>query len=515
MAAAIKDTVNSMLSALNLGGEKTGEDAPPQPPSDSEFNELKQKYEKAGQGHVFQYWEELKPAEQGAIYKQLEPIDPEHINKITETALNPPAETEEEKNPKLEQLPDSVTSSVIDSKDGDLNKWYDSGLKLISENQVGVVLMAGGQGTRLGSSAPKGCFDIGLPSKKSLFQLQAERIGKLENLASKTYNKEDVSVPWYIMTSGPTRKPTEQFFEENKYFGLNRNNVIFFEQGVLPCISNEGKILLENNGKVAVAPDGNGGLYQALISSGVVQDMSKRGIKHVHAYCVDNCLVRVADPTFIGFSAEKDVEIATKVVRKRNAAESVGLIMQKNGKPAVVEYSEIDNELAEAKDAKDSDLLKFRAANIVNHYYSTAYLSTIPDWAHELPHHVARKKIPTIDLTSGDAIKPSKPNGIKLEQFIFDNFPRLALEKFASLEVRREDEFSPLKNAPNTGEDDPQTSKRDIMLQGKRWAEAAGAIVSGDQDAGIEVSPLVSYAGEGLEHLAGKEIIAPAVLEME
>jgi len=494
MAAAIKDTVNSMLSALNLGGEKTGEDAPPQPPSDADFNELKQKYEKAGQGHVFQYWEELKPAEQGAIYKQLEPIDPEHINKITETALNPPAETDEEKNPKLEQLPDSVTSSVIDSKEGDLNKWYDSGLKLISENQVGVVLMAGGQGTRLGSSAPKGCFDIGLPSKKSLFQLQAERIGKLQNLASKTYNKEDVSVPWYIMTSGPTRKPTEQFFEENKYFGLNRNNVIFFEQGVLPCISNDGKILLENKGKVAVAPDGNGGLYQALISSGVVQDMDKRGIKHVHAYCVDNCLVRVADPTFIGFSAEKDVEIATKVVRKRNAAESVGLIMQKNGKPAVVEYSEIDQELAEAKDSKDSGLLKFRAANIVNHYYSYKFLESIPEWAKKLPHHVARKKIPYVNTETGETIKPEKPNGIKLEQFVFDCFPFLTLEKFACMEVKREDEFSPLKNARGTGEDDPDTSKQDIMTQGKKWVQAAGAtVVSEDAEAGIEVSPLISY----------------------
>ena len=515
MAAAIKDTVNSMLSALNLGGEKTGEDAPPQPPSDADFNELKQKYEKAGQGHVFQYWEELKPAEQGAIYKQLAPIDPEHINKITETALNPPAETEEEKNPKLEQLPDSVTSSVIDSKEGDLNKWYDSGLKLISENKVGVVLMAGGQGTRLGSSAPKGCFDIGLPSKKSLFQLQAERIGKLQNLASKTYNKEDVSVPWYIMTSGPTRKPTEQFFEENKYFGLNRNNVIFFEQGVLPCISNDGKILLENKGKVAVAPDGNGGLYQALISSGVVQDMDKRGIKHVHAYCVDNCLVRVADPTFIGFSAEKDVEIATKVVRKRNAAESVGLIMQKNGKPAVVEYSEIDQELAEAKDSKDSGLLKFRAANIVNHYYSFRFLESIPDWAHKLPHHVAKKKIPCVN-DKGEQIKPEKPNGIKLEQFVFDCFPFLPMDKFACMEVKREDEFSPLKNAKGTGEDDQDTSRRDILLQGKRFLEEAGAtVVSEDADAGVEVSPLISYGGEGLDFLKGREIKAPAVIEKE
>jgi UDP-N-acetylglucosamine/UDP-N-acetylgalactosamine diphosphorylase len=183
MAAAIKDTVNSMLSALNLGGEKTAEDVPPQPPTESEFNELKQSYEKAGQGQVLQYWEELKPAEQGALYKQLQPIDPEHINKITEKALNPPeekSEDSEDSKPKLDQLPNSATSSVIDSKEEDLNKWYDAGLKLISENQVGVVLMAGGQGTRLGSSAPKGCFDIGLPSKKSLFQLQAERIGKLQ-----------------------------------------------------------------------------------------------------------------------------------------------------------------------------------------------------------------------------------------------------------------------------------------------------------------------------------------------
>ena len=515
MAAAIKDTVNSMLSALNLGGEKAGEDVPPQPPTESEFNELKQSYEKAGQGHVLQYWEELKPEEQGALYKQLQPIDPEHINKITQKALNPPEEKSEDDKTKLDQLPDSATSSVIDSKEGDLNKWYDAGLKLISENQVGVVLMAGGQGTRLGSSAPKGCFDIGLPSKKSLFQLQAERIGKLQNLASKTYNKEDVSVPWYIMTSGPTRKPTEQFFEENKYFGLNRNNVVFFEQGVLPCITMEGKILLESKGKVAVAPDGNGGIYQALIGSGVVQDMNKRGIKHVHAYCVDNCLVRVADPTFIGFSAEKDVEIATKVVRKRNAAESVGLILQKDGKPAVVEYSEIDKETSEAKDPKDSELLKFRAANIVNHYYSYRFLESIPDWAHNLPHHIAKKKIPCVN-DKGEQIKPEKPNGIKLEQFVFDCFPFLPMEKFACMEVKREDEFSPLKNAKGTGEDDPDTSRKDILLQGKRFLEEAGAtVVSEDADAGVEVSPLISYGGEGLDFLKGREIKAPAVIEKE
>ena len=341
-------------------------------------------------------------------------------------------------------------------------------------------------------------------------------------------------MPWYVMTSGPTRGPTEKYFQDNNYFGLEKENVMIFEQGVLPCISNEGKILLESKGRVAVAPDGNGGIYQALVMSNVMSDMRKRGIQHIHAYCVDNCLVKVADPVFIGFSASKDVDIATKVVRKRNATESVGLILLKNGKPDVVEYSEIDKETAEAKDAKQPDVLKFRAANIVNHYYSFRFLESIPDWAHKLPHHVARKKIPYVDTAKGTTVKPEKPNGIKLEQFVFDCFPMLELKQFACMEVKREDEFSPLKNARGTGEDDPDTSKKDIMDQGKRWAQAAGAtVVSAGSDDGIEVSPLISYVclplracntlqilmisqgGEGLDKLKGQTITAPAVLEKE
>ena len=245
-----------------------------------------------------------------------------------------------------------------------------------------------------------------------------------------------------------------------------------------------------------MAPDGNGGIYQALLTSNVRTDMRKRGIQHIHAYCVDNCLVKVADPVFIGFSAAKDVDIGTKVVRKRSAKESVGLILQKNGKPDVVEYSEIDSSTAEAKDPKQADLLKFRAANIVNHYYSFRYLETIEEWAHHLPHHVARKKIPYVDTDKGETVKPEKPNGIKLEQFVFDVFPMIDPKKFACLEVKREDEFSPLKNAKGTGEDDPDTSKKDILDQGKRWIHNAGGTVEsegGAADAGVEVSPLISY----------------------
>ncbi|KAE8145068.1 nucleotide-diphospho-sugar transferase [Aspergillus avenaceus] len=501
MAAAIKETVSNLIHGHSENALRQ--------PSPEEFQQLQQKYTEAGQGHVFAFVEQLNQTEKTQLFHQLNNFDPVRINELADKVLNP---TKAEEGPiSLEPLPEVATASILDSDPKDIQRWYDEGLRAVAENKVAVVLMAGGQGTRLGSSAPKGCFDIGLPSHKSLFQIQAERIGKLQKLSGK-----DAVIPWYVMTSGPTRKPTEDFFEQNNYFGLDKKNVVIFEQGVLPCISNEGKILLESKAKAAVAPDGNGGIYQALITSGVREDMRKRGIEHIHTYCVDNCLVKVADPVFIGFAASKDVDIATKVVRKRNATESVGLILQKNGKPDVVEYSEIDQETAEAKDPKQPDVLKFRAANIVNHYYSFRFFESIENWAHKLPHHVARKKIPCVNIENGESFKPEKPNGIKLEQFVFDVFPMTPLDKFACIEVRRDDEFSPLKNAKGTGEDDPDTSKRDIMSQGQRWIEKAGGVVVTEGEAvGVEVSPLISYGGEGLEFLKGREIKAPAVIEKE
>ncbi|PFH59129.1 hypothetical protein XA68_12769 [Ophiocordyceps unilateralis] len=486
------------------------------PPSDEAVSELKDRYVRAGQDHVFTFWDKLSDDERAELFEQLEGFDAGRIDGIAKRALGKGDDNATEKNKtsnSLEPLPESATASVLDSGTEKIESWYKAGLKLVAENKVAVVLMAGGQGTRLGSSDPKGCFDIGLPSHKSLFQIQAERIRKVQELAAASTDSSHVIVPWYVMTSGPTRKPTQDFFDKHHYFGLDRANVQIFEQGVLPCLSPDGKILLESKTRVAVAPDGNGGIYQALVLSGVLEDMRRRGVQHVHAYCVDNCLVRVADPVFIGFAASKDVDIATKVVRKRNATESVGLILCKDGKPDVVEYSEIDKATAEATDAKQPDLLKFRAANIVNHYYSFRFLESIPQWAHKLPHHVAHKKIPAADPKTGETVKPETPNGIKLEQFVFDVFPFLPLDKFACMEVRRDDEFSPLKNAPGKNEDDPDTSKRDIMAQGRRWVQEAGATVVAE--GGIEVSPLISYGGEGLEKLKGTSITAPAVLERD
>lgn len=236
--------MNNLMEKLHLTKSR---EEPAKEPDKQDLQEVREKYEKAKQEHVFHYYDDLDVAGKAKLFEQLSSIDPHHVNEIVERALKP---AEKEAKPTLEPLPDHVSSSIIDSKKEDLEEWFNHGLQLAAENKVAVVLMAGGQGTRLGSSAPKGCYNIGLPSEKSLFQLQAERIIKIQELAAHNHGKQEVVVPWYVMTSGPTRKPTQEFFEKHGYFGLKKENVTFFEQGILPCVSNEGKILLEDKSKV-------------------------------------------------------------------------------------------------------------------------------------------------------------------------------------------------------------------------------------------------------------------------
>uniref|UniRef100_A0A060TDR5 UDP-N-acetylglucosamine diphosphorylase n=1 Tax=Blastobotrys adeninivorans TaxID=409370 RepID=A0A060TDR5_BLAAD len=468
----------------------------------ADITKVRARFQAAGQDHVFAFWNTLSEDQRLELVNQLEQIDIELISQIARDTIVANKAAEEAQTCEISPLPAESTASLLDAPKEQVDAWYNRGLELISQSKVGVVLLAGGQGTRLGSSDPKGCYNVGLPSKKSLFQLQAERIKKISELAQQKFNpSQNVDLPWYIMTSGPTKEPTVKFFEDHGYFGLDKKNVFFFEQGVLPCLTPQGKIILANPSTVSVAPDGNGGVYRALALSGVLDDIKTRGIEHIHTYCVDNSLVKVADPVFIGFSAEREVDIATKVVRKRDATESVGLIVSKNSRPGVIEYSEITPELASATVDGNPSLLKLRAANIVNHYYSAKFLLNIPNWSSSfLPFHKASKKIPYVDLETGEQVAPSKPNGIKLEQFVFDVFPRLTFDNFASLEVSRQEEFSPLKNGPGAGVDCPETSCHDLLAQGRRWLEQAGVkIASSVKD--VEVSPLTSYGGEGLSSL--------------
>lgn len=371
--------------------------------------------------------------------------------------------------------------------------------------------MAGGQGTRLGSSSPKGMYNVGLPSGKSLFQLQCERILKLRRLASSEFDipLEKVSLPLYIMTSKPTRAATEEFFTEHHNFGLESNDVTFFNQGILPAVSMDGKqFLLDSKSSIVQSPDGNGGLYKALHDDNILDDFQKRSIEHIHAYCVDNILVKVADPVFIGYSAINKFNIATKVVRKQEASEKVGLIVldASANAPCVIEYSEISKALSEMKDPEDPTLLMFRAANIVNHYYSVKFLNEmIPKWISSrkyLPYHIAKKKIKYFDPTTGRTICPETPNGVKMEQFIFDVFPSVKLSSFGCLEVQRSDEFSPLKNAPGSGSSCPETCRSEFLKRSTNWILKRGAHLDHESSL-VEVDPSTSYDGEGLEFVKG------------
>ena len=245
--------VSNLLEKLKITPKDHG--IPAKEPAPAELKELQEKYDKAGQAQVFAFYDELNTAEKAGLYERLASIDPDHINAIAKKALNPPKSSAQDEEPQLEPLPESSVASTLDSSAEDIENWYSSGLDLVAEGKVAVVLMAGGQGTRLGSSDPKGCFNIGLPSGKSLFQIQAERIWKIQQLAGKKHGKKNIVVPWYVMTSGPTRGPTEKFFEDHSYFGLSKDDVTIFEQGILPCISNDGKILLESKSKVSVATD--------------------------------------------------------------------------------------------------------------------------------------------------------------------------------------------------------------------------------------------------------------------
>ncbi|KAK9674874.1 UDP-N-acetylglucosamine pyrophosphorylase [Basidiobolus ranarum] len=478
------------------------------PVSIDEIQSLREFYNAAGQGHVFTFFDDLSTEEQQSLVAQLKDIDPSLINCIYNKIANQKVELLNE----IKPFPSERSGSLLTASKETIDEWESTGMKAIAQNQVAVILMAGGQGSRLGSPDPKGCYDINLPSHKTLFQLQAERIIRLQSLASQYSEEEnpEVVILWYIMTSGPTRAATMEHFEKHNYFGLKKSNVVFFNQGMMPCVSNDGKILLETKSKVAISPNGNGGIYDALRRDGVLDDLTARGVRYIHSYCVDNCLVKVADPIFIGYCISKEADCGNKVVRKGYPTERIGVTCLSDGKPKIVEYSEIDPAMAALTDSEGQ--LVYKAGSIANHFYTLDFLQRVKTFEDKLDYHFAKKKIKCVDLQTGEKILPSDPNGIKFEVFVFDVFP--FTENLAVYEVDRKEEFSPLKNAPGSGFDCAETSLRDITEQSLRFLQKAGAVVENIQEGvvPVEISPLVSYNGEGLETLAGKILSAPVYI---
>jgi UDP-N-acetylglucosamine/UDP-N-acetylgalactosamine diphosphorylase len=476
---------------------------------------LRASFEAAGQQQVFKFVDEGKVTKEQAaeLVKQLERIDVKLVNDLfAETMRAQDAPGTASTDADLEAPKEVTKLNACPSEE--VARWRSAGLKAISEGKLAALTLAGGQGTRLGFDRPKGEYKIpSLPSGKSLFQLQAERIRRLKVIAGKLFKgvKDDdeslVSLPWFVMTSPMTHEHTLSFLEKHDYFGLPRADVKLFCQGTLPCLSFDGKIMLETGWRVAEAPDGNGGIYRALHLSGLVDEMKTRGIVGVHVFAVDNAIVRPADPVFLGYCLEKEADIGSKVCPKAGPHEKVGVLCKRKGAWSVVEYSEMKKETAELKDASTGELL-FNAGNLCIHYYSLNFLMG-PAHPDRLPkvYHVAKKAIPTAHPDTGLTLKkeemPKGNTGIKLESFIFDIFP--SAQRMAVMEIVREEEFSPVKNAPGSPDgDSPDTARELLLQQHRRWLQDAGAVVSNDVH--VEVSPLVSYAGEGLkEALKGKD----------
>ena len=318
------------------------------------------------------------------------------------------------------------------------------GKEIIKNRKLAVVTMAGGQGTRLGHTGPKGTFDLGLGNHKSIFEILCDTL-KAEN------ERYGVSVPWYIMTSDENNAETVEFFEKNNYFGYNKGDIFFFTQSKLPMVDTEGKCLIDEKGNIKEAADGHAGIFKSILKGGALYDMQSRGIEWVFIGGVDNVLVKPVDPVLIGLSIKDNVEAAGKSIIKANPHEKVGIFCKRDGRPSVIEYSEISDELAEER--LENGELKYAESHILCNLFSLNAINKIASI--DLPYHVAFKKAKYID-NDGNLIISDKPNAYKFESFIFDAFEKL--DDLVVLRVKRENEFAPVKNAE--GEDSPETARK-------------------------------------------------------
>ena len=438
-----------------------------------------------GQEHLLKFIDQLDQDQKQGLIEQIENLDFDLLNDLVEKNIKGDYEL---KLPS-EILPPFVYPRVApdDMKDK-YKKALATGERAIAENKVACFTVAGGMGTRLNFNGPKGNVPATPVKNKSLFQVFAETILANERRFNST-------IPWYIMTSPINHADTVKAFEDNNYFGLKKEDVMMFPQGTMPCFDFEGKILLAEKDKLAVSPDGHGGSLRALYVSGAVEDMQKRGVEYISYFQVDNPLVALVDPMFIGLHAADGAEMSSKSVKKCEPLEKVGNFTIADGKVTVIEYSDLPDELAHKTD--ENGKLIFEEGSIAIHIISRTFIERINSKGFSLPWHKAVKKIPYIG-DEGSEVTPSESNGVKFETFVFDGLP-LASESII-YEISREDEFAPIKNA--SGVDSLESSQMLQSEKAAKWMEAAGISVprkaDGSLDLMLEISPLFALDQEEL-----------------
>ena len=404
---------------------------------DVEYSKIKDTLNKYNQNHLLNFYEKLDEEKKQKLIKQITKIDFEQISNLYENTKK----KIEFNDAKIEPINYFDKSKM--SKE-EISEYEKIGSEIIRKEKYAVVTMAGGQGTRLGHKGPKGTFDIGLDSHKSIFEL-------LCNTLKEAKEKYGVYVQWYIMTSEENNKQTVDFFESNNFFGYEKEKVMFFKQGQLPMCDTEGKILIDETGLIKEAADGHGGVFESMRKDGVIADMKNKGIEWVFIGGVDNVLAKMVDSVLTGLSIKNNVLAAGKSVVKAGPKERVGVFCKRNGKPSVIEYTEITEEMAEAQD-KSGNLL-FGESHILCNLFNIKAIENISE--KKLPYHSAFKKAKYINA-KGELVVPEKPNAYKFEAFLFDAFE--SLEDMTIMRVKREEEFAPVKNAE--GVDSPETARK-------------------------------------------------------
>ena len=402
------------------------------------YVEILKKY---NQEHLLKYIDLISTNEgKNNLINDIENIDFEKLNRLF--ALSNQNFKNSMKTVMLEHIRVFDKSRFSDEENNEILK---IGEDIIANNQYAVVTMAGGQGTRLGHKGPKGTFILNVkPEPKSLFQIIAENLIKANN-------KYGIILNWYIMTSTENNDETVKYFEDNNYFGYNSENVKFFKQGNLPLLSEDGKLVINSEYRIKYAASGNGTIYQAMLNDGVIDDMKRNGIKWVFIGSVDNALLNMVDPMLLGLTKKRGTEIASKTIVKNSPYEKVGVFCKKNGKPGVIEYSEIPDTLIEEVD--ENGELMYGESHIMCNLYTLDAIEKIANV--ELPYHSAHKKVDFMQ-EDGNMFYAKEPNGYKYEAFIFDGFE--LFDDITLYRGKREEDFAPVKNAE--GVDSPETATK-------------------------------------------------------